>query len=105
MALLYREGFIDNDIELSTRGQSENPAWHEQRKMRLTASNFGACLRSRNPENFLRKLSERKSRPMTDRSIANCKFGLDSEIPAMMLYCQQFKDAVGHCYQPGLCVN
>src|SRR5256885_4726301 len=42
---------------------------------------------------------------MSAKSLAACKFGLDSEIPAMQLYVQAFPGLVGHCYQPGLCVS
>ncbi len=48
-------------IEGLTRGQSENPAWHEMRRGRLTASNFGAVLkaiaRRSYPPSLLRRLA------------------------------------------------
>ncbi|KAH8031391.1 hypothetical protein HPB51_016575 [Rhipicephalus microplus] len=35
------------EIEKATRGQADNPTWHFERNMRLTASNFYAVCRRR----------------------------------------------------------
>ena len=35
------------EIERNTRGQSQCTKWHAERKIRLTASNFGAVIKRR----------------------------------------------------------
>jgi hypothetical protein len=48
-------------VETLTRGQSTNPAWHEMRLYRLTASNFGQVIKSMErgsyPPSLMQKLA------------------------------------------------
>ena len=94
---------VDINIEKNTRGQSENPRWQIERQSRLTASSFHEILHARDIEASCRKLHERKIQH--PYNIAACKFGLESEVPAMKAYARQFNDQVGSYYQPGLCVS
>jgi len=95
---------VSSTIEYYTRGQSQNPRWAVERQDRLTASNFYELLHARDMEAYCRKLYERKDQNALV-NIPACKFGLESELPAMRAYAAQFADDVGSYYQPGLCVS
>jgi Viral alkaline exonuclease len=102
-ATLNMSEHVSNTIERNTRGQSTNPQWVKARHSKLTASKFRPILVARDKEDFCRKLHERMNDSLIN--IPACKFGLESELPAMRLYTQQFRDEVGLYYQPGLCVS
>ena len=96
------------EIERNTRGQSECTEWHAERKIRLTASNFGAVLKRRKqiyPKTLLKKL---QSQPQKHKVPAPCKWGKDNEEIAAekyMKFKQEKNEQVKVCASCGLIVN
>ena len=82
------------EIEKNTRDQSSNDQWFDERKKRLTASNFGAVIKRKksiHPKSLLEKIhnQHRQSNPP-----APCKWGLDKEENAIKAY-HSFKKQEG----------
>ena len=96
------------EIERNTRDQSDCAKWYEERKLRLTASNFGAVLKRRKqnyPKSLLDKL---QSQSPKQRIPAPCKWGKDNEDTAIKAYLnfkEQQNQIVKVCSSCGLVVN
>ena len=92
----------------NTRDQSSNDQWFDERKKRLTASNFGAVIKRKksiHPISLLEKIhnQHRQSNPP-----APCKWGLDKEENAIKAYCsfkKQEEKTVSVCSRCGFVVN
>ena len=95
----------DPNIEVNTRGQSSNPQWYHERKLRLTASRFYEILHTRDVEKFCMQMIARNKHPIPSVRLSACQFGLDSEPVAMDLYVRRNAGRVGFYYQPGVCVS
>lgn len=82
---------VIREIEVSTRGQSDNEDWYEHRQGRITASVFSSIMHFRftdKPENYILKMI------MSKRSEANApslSFGKNHEPIARNLYFQKAK--------------
>ena len=94
---------VHHGIERKTRGQSGNPEWQMERANRITASTFYDVLHTKDITHFCHRLHERKAQPPLN--ILACRIGLESEVPAMRAYTEQFASEVGTYCQPGLCVS
>ena len=93
------------DIERNTRGQSDCTLWFEQRRSRLTASNFGSVM-SIFPKSHLQKVLS----PATNQSKMpeSCLWGKTNEQIAIAKYLEQLKSdekSVTACTQCGLFIN
>lgn len=96
------------EIERNTRGQSECAKWYEERKLRLTASNFGAVIKRRkqiHPKSLLTKLQNQAPK---QKIPSPCKWGKDNEevaIKAYVKFKEQKNQTVNVCTSCGLVVN
>ena len=97
------------ELERNTRGQSDCTLWVEERRSRLTASNFGSVIKRKKntfPKSHLQKvLSPATSRSKTPES---CLWGKTNEQVAIAKYLEQLKSdekSVTACTQCGLFIN
>ena len=96
------------EIEKNTRDQSSSDQWYDERKKRLTASNFGAVIKRKKsiyPKSLLEKIQNppRRSNPPTP-----CKWGMDKEENAIKAYYnfkQQEGKSVRVCSKCGFVVD
>lgn len=83
------------EIEKATRGQADNPTWHFERNMRLTASNFYAVCRRREwtpCDTLVKTLLYKKN-----FTSAALEHGRQQERVALRLYEQEMETAVQPC--------
>ena len=80
------------ELERNTRGQSDCTLWVEERRSRLTASNFGSVIKQKKnifPKSHLQKvLSPATSQSKTPES---CLWGKTNEQVAIAKYLEQLK--------------
>ena len=97
------------EIERNTRGQSACGRWYDERRRRITASNFGAILKRRKsiyPKSILNTLLDNKASKM--KCPAPCKWGKDNEAEAVKQYLTVKQNSECHvnvCSSCGLIVN
>ena len=96
-------------IECNTRGQSDNNLWFEERRLRLTASNFGLVLKRREsifPKSILTKQFTLVN--STTETPKPCLSGQSNEQNAITKYlekCNHDEQCIKACVQCGLVVN
>ena len=97
------------NIECNTRGQSDNNLWFEERRLRLTASNFGLVLKRREsifPKSILTKqFTSVNSKTKTPKP---CLWGQSNEQNSITKYlekCNHDGQCIKACVQCGLVVN
>ncbi|CAG9823924.1 unnamed protein product [Phaedon cochleariae] len=71
-------------IEASTRNQRDSPKWFEERRMRVTASNFGSICKARSVESKLNIVQDLLSQDVF--SNAGTRHGVDNEPNAIQEY-------------------
>ena len=81
------------EIEQATVGQAQNPLWHEYRKNRLTASQFGRALTayaSLRDYNSSKKLEEMRRGMVTSGNFSNphIEWGTKHEATAVAEICK-----------------
>ena len=96
-----------HDIEMNTRGQSESSLWFKERRLRLTASNFGLVMNRResiHPKSILSK----QFKVSSATSPAPCVWGKNNEQTAVPKYLEKLKwegKSIEACTQCGFLVN
>ena len=98
-----------HDIECNTRGQSDNDLWFEERRLRLTASNYGLVMKRREkifPKSILSKqFSTVGCKTKTPQS---CQWGHSNEQNAIATHlenCFYAGQQIKACVECGLVVN
>ena len=97
-----------NNIEMNTRGQSKSSLWFEERRIRLTASNFGLVMNRREsifPKSILHKQFNKR---LSAKSPAPCAWGKDNEEIAILKYFEKLQGegkSIHVCTQCGFLVN
>lgn len=98
-----------NNIEMNTRGQAESSLWFEERRKRLTASNFGSVINRREkifPKSILSKQFKKGS--SANNSPAPCVWGKNNEQTAISKYVDKVNregKSINACTQCGFLVN
>ena len=97
------------ELERNTRGQSDCTLWVEERRSRLTASNFGSVIK-RKKNIFLKSHLQKMLSPATSQSKTpeSCLWGKTNEQVAIAKYLEQLKSdekSVAACTQCGLFIN
>ena len=97
------------ELERTTRGQSDCTLWVEERRSRLTASNFGSVIK-RKKNIFLKSHLQKMLSPATSQSKTpeSCLWGKTNEQVAIAKYLEQLKSdekSVAACTQCGLFIN
>ena len=98
-----------HDIECNTRGQSDSELWFQERRLRLTASNFGLVLKRREntfPKSILSK--QFSSAGSKTKSPQACQWGHSNEQIAIVKHLENcFYDGqqIKACVECGLVVN
>ena len=96
------------NIECNTRGQSDDKLWYEERRMRLTASNFGSVLKRREsiyPKTILNKQFYSSCTKTVPKP---CLWGKNMEEIAIKEYlqkCEQNNHLIKACVSCGFIVN
>lgn len=79
------------DIEIATRGQSENPEWFRHRKGRITASNFFSVLHFRFTDTKENYISKRIMGQTNIVNSASTSFGRENEPIARQMYFENYQ--------------
>ena len=96
------------NIECNTRGQSDDKLWYEERRMRLTVSNFGSVLKRREsiyPKTILNKQFYSNCTKTVPKP---CLWGQNMEEIAIKEYLQKFEQnnhLIKACVSCGFIVN
>ena len=77
-------------IEMETRGQRENPLWHEERENRIPASSFASICKSRHRETTAIAIQKAQTRYIRE-------YEKQMKAAAFKLYKKQTGNIVKHC--------
>ena len=93
-------------LNIETVGQSESPKWREERRVRLTASNFGAIIKRKMApsESFMRSIFN----PVDISKVSSVSYGRNREGIAKEKYIKKMEKNKKHVitlFDTGLCVN
>ncbi|XP_028416374.1 uncharacterized protein LOC114540378 [Dendronephthya gigantea] len=105
---LYKSKEQIQNIECNTRGQSDDELWYQERRIRLTASNFGSVLKRResiHPKTILNKQFNSNCTKSVPKA---CLWGQNKEEIAIKEYiekCNQNNNLIKACVSCGFIVN
>lgn len=90
-----------NEIEIKTRGQRKTEDWINERKIRITASKFGAICKARTEKRLISLVSDIIN-PISIEHIPSIRHGITNEERAL----EEYKNITGStCYLSGLQVH